>query len=108
MKETSRKIKTGYVVLKYVCTDQLGKKVGVRGMRYSSHFQPFLQQASGQEGWEFPTKINSAEDGIDGTNVYFRQNSGYCMEQKIVRISFPTLFFRGRENNWEFQSVEQK
>jgi hypothetical protein len=23
------------------------------------------------QGWEFPTKNNSAEDGIDGTNGYF-------------------------------------
>jgi hypothetical protein len=34
----------------------------------------------------------SAEDGIDGTISFFRQNSGYSAEQKI-----PELFHRGEK-----------
>jgi hypothetical protein len=33
-------------------------------------------------------KNNSAEDGIDGTNGYFRWNSGSSAEQKIFEILF--------------------
>ncbi len=51
-------------------------------------------------------KKNSAEDGIDGTNGYFRRNSGFSAEQKISE--FRSEPFRGRANNSEFRSVEQK
>jgi hypothetical protein len=54
----------------------------------------------------FRQKINSAEDGIDGTNSYFRRNSGCSAEQKTLRILFRTLP-RKRKNS-EFRSVEQK
>jgi hypothetical protein len=54
----------------------------------------------------FRQKNNSAEDGIDGTNGYFRRNSGCSAEQKISE--FRSEPFRGRENNSEFRSVEQK
>jgi hypothetical protein len=53
----------------------------------------------------FRQKNNSAEDGIDGTNGYFRRNSGCSVEQKISE--FRSEPFRGRENNSEFRSVEQ-
>ncbi len=36
-------------------------------------------------------KNNSAEDGIDGTNGYLRQNSGCSAEQKALGIPFRTL-----------------
>jgi hypothetical protein len=39
----------------------------------------------------FRQKNNSAEDGIDGTNDYFRRNSGCSAEQKILAILFQTL-----------------
>ncbi len=51
-------------------------------------------------------KNNSAEDGIDGTNGYFRRNSGCSAEQKISE--FRSEPFRGRENNSEFRSMEHK
>jgi hypothetical protein len=54
----------------------------------------------------FRQKNNSAEDGIDGTNGYFRRNSGCSAEQKISE--FRSEPFRGRENNSEFRSVEKK
>jgi hypothetical protein len=54
----------------------------------------------------FRQKNNSAEDGIDETNGYFRRNSGCSAEQKISE--FRSEPFRGRENNSEFRSVEQK
>ncbi len=54
----------------------------------------------------FRQKINSAEDGIDGTNGYFRRNSGCSAEQKTAE--FRSEPFRGRENKSEFRSVEQK
>ncbi len=54
----------------------------------------------------FRQKNNSAEDGIDGTNGYFQLNSGCSAEQKISE--FRSEPFRGRENNSEFRSVEQK
>ncbi len=66
-------------------------------------------QTGGVEGsrvGNFRQKNNSAEDGIDGTNGYFRRNSGCSAEQKSLGIPFRT--FRGRENNSEFRSVEQK
>jgi hypothetical protein len=81
----------------------------------------------------FRQKNNSAEDGIDGTNGYFRRNSGCSAEQKLTEFPFRTLPrnrkqlgipfrgtkieailaefrsepFLGRENNSEFRSVEQ-
>jgi hypothetical protein len=54
----------------------------------------------------FRQKNNSAEDGIDGTNGYFRRNSGCSAEQKISE--FRSEPFRGRENNSEFLSEGQK
>jgi hypothetical protein len=54
----------------------------------------------------FRQKNNSAEDGIDGTNGYFRRNSGCSAEQKLSECRSER--FRGRENNSEFRSVEQK
>ena len=54
----------------------------------------------------FRQKNNSAEDGRDGTNGYFRRNSGCSAEQKTSE--FRSEPFRGRENNTEFRSVEQK
>jgi hypothetical protein len=50
----------------------------------------------------FRQKYNFAEDG---TNVYFRRNSGCSAEQKPPE--FRSEPFRGRENNSEFRSVEQ-
>jgi hypothetical protein len=56
----------------------------------------------------FRQKNNSAEDGsgIDGTNGYFRRNSGCFAEQEFSE--FRSEPFRGRENNSEFRSVDQK
>jgi hypothetical protein len=54
----------------------------------------------------FRQKNNSAEDGIDGTNGYFRRISGRSAEQKISE--FRSEPFRGRDNNSEFRSVEHK
>ncbi len=54
----------------------------------------------------FRQKNNSAEDGIHGTNGYFRRNSGCSAEQKCSE--FRSEPFRGRENNSEFRSVDQK
>ncbi len=54
----------------------------------------------------FRQKNNSVEDGIDGTNDYFRWNSGCSAEQKTSELRSEP--FRGRENNWEFCSVETK
>ncbi len=54
----------------------------------------------------FRQKNNSAEDGIDGTIGYFRQNSGCSAEQKISE--FCSEPFCGREKNSEFRSIEQK
>jgi hypothetical protein len=48
-------------------------------------------------GWEFPAKNNYAEDRIDGTNGYFRRNSGFSAEQKTLGILFQP--FRRREKN---------
>jgi hypothetical protein len=62
-------------------------------------------QLSGRVG-NFRQKNNSAEDGTDGTNGYFRRNSGCSAEQKISE--FRSEPFRGRDNNSEFRSVEQK
>ncbi len=65
----------------------------------------WLRWAAARVG-NFRQKNNSAEDGIDGTNGYFRRNSGGSAEQKLSE--FPSEPFRGRENNSEFHSVEQK
>ncbi len=54
----------------------------------------------------FRQKNNFAEDGIDGTNGYFRRNSGCSAEEKISE--FRSEPFRGGENNSEFHSVKQK
>ncbi len=54
----------------------------------------------------FRHKNNSADDGIDGTNGYFRRISGCSAEQKISEFSSEP--FRGREINSEFRSVKQK
>jgi hypothetical protein len=54
----------------------------------------------------FRQKNNSAEDGRDGTNGYFRRNFGCSAEQKI--LEFRSEPFRGRENTSEFRSVDQK
>ncbi len=54
----------------------------------------------------FRQKNNSAEDGTDGTNGYFRRNSGCSAEQKTSE--FRSESFRERENNTEIRSVEQK
>jgi hypothetical protein len=54
----------------------------------------------------FRQKNNSAEDGIGGTNGYFRRNSGCSAEQKTSE--FRSESFRGREKNSKFRSVEQK
>ncbi len=54
----------------------------------------------------FRQKNNSAEDGIDGTNGYFRRNSGCSAEQKTSEFS--SEHFSGRENNSEFLPVETK
>ncbi len=54
----------------------------------------------------FRQKNNSAEDEIDGTNGYFRRNSGCSAEQKISE--FRSKSFPGRENNTELHSIEQK
>jgi hypothetical protein len=54
----------------------------------------------------FRQKNNSAEDGIDGTNGYFRRNSGCSAEQNFSE--FRSEPFRGRENISEFRSAEQK
>ena len=85
----------------------------------------------------FRQKNKSGEDGIEGTNGYFRRNSCCSAEQKAFKIPFRTLPrkrkhvgipfhsvplnknrsklsefpsepFSGRENNSEFCSVEQK
>jgi hypothetical protein len=81
----------------------------------------------------FRQKNNSAEDGIDGTNGYFRRNSGCSAEQKFSEFrsepcrgrentrnsvswnksrrklsEFPSEPFNGRENSSEFRSVEHK
>ncbi len=74
-------------------------------VRYSWE-NPFLQQASGPKGWEFPTKMNSAEDRIDGTNGYFWQNSGAVLwNRKLLEFRSEPFFFCGRKNNWELQYV---
>ncbi len=54
----------------------------------------------------FRQKNNSAEDGIDGTNGYFRRNSGCSAAQKTSE--FRAEPFRRWENNSEFRSVETK
>ncbi len=51
----------------------------------------------------FRQKNNSAEDGIDGTNVLFRRNSGFSAEQKILGIPFWTIPW----NRKMFDTVEQ-
>ena len=45
--------------------------------------------AAGRVG-NFRQKNNSAEDGIDGTNGYFRRNSG-CSAEQNLGIPFRTL-----------------
>jgi hypothetical protein len=60
----------------------------------------------GSKAENFQQKINSAEDGIDGTNGYFRRNSGCPQNRKLSE--FRSELFRGRKNNSEFYSVEQK
>ncbi len=57
-------------------------------------------------GLGIPTKNNSAEDGIDGTNGYFRRNSGCSTEQKFSE--FRSEPFRRGEIISEFRSAEQK
>ncbi len=53
---------------------------------------------------KFRQKNNSAEDGIGGTNGYFRRNFGCSAEQKISEFrSEPS---RERKNNSEFRSAE--
>ncbi len=82
----------------------------------------------------FRQKNYSAEDGIGGTVGLFRRNSGCSAERKTLGIpfrtiprkrkmlgilycetkieaklsEFPSEPFRGRENNSEFRSIEQK
>ncbi len=70
----------------------------------------------------FRQKNNSAEDGIDGTNGYFRRNSvpNPSAEEKTTQNSvplnkkrsklteFPSEHFSGRENNSEFLSLDTK
>ncbi len=96
-------------------------KSGVRDrIRPSLHWVPFcvisvvghrhrrsdIHHLSPVRVGNFRQKNNSAEDGIDGTNSYFRRNSGCSAEQKISE--FRSEPFRGRGNNSEFRSVEQK
>jgi hypothetical protein len=77
--------------------------------RTAAGWRPLVQGcpggAVGRVG-NFRQKNNSAEDGIDGTNGYFRRNSGCSAKQKISE--FRSEPFRGRVNISEFQSVEQK
>jgi hypothetical protein len=54
----------------------------------------------------FRQKNYSAEDGIDGTNGYFRRNSGCSAEQELSE--FRSEPFPGRESNSEFRSVDKK
>jgi hypothetical protein len=61
---------------------------------------------AGRRVGNFRQKNNSTEDGIDGTNGYFRRNSGCSAEQKLSELRSEP--FRGRENSSEFRSVEQK
>jgi ribosomal protein S30 len=63
----------------------------------------------------FRQKNNSANDRIDGTNGYFRQNFGCTTEQKILRISLPQKrkrnsfpWNKNRSKLPEFPSLEQK
>ncbi len=77
----------------------------------TSHGNPVELANSGKWRLEirvgnFRQKIYSAEDGVDGTKGYFRRNSGYSAEQKISEFRSEPL--RGRENNSEFRSVDQK
>ncbi len=66
---------------------------------------PFGPGGEGRVG-NLRQKNNSAEDGIDGTNGYFRRNSGCSAEQKFSE--FRSEPFRRRENISEFHSAEQK
>jgi hypothetical protein len=42
-------------------------------------------------------KNNSTEDGIDGTDGYFRRNSSSSAEQKILGIPFHTLLWKRKQ-----------
>jgi hypothetical protein len=54
-------------------------------------------------------KINSAEDGIDGTNGYFRPNFGAVpWNRKLSEFRSEPFVLCGRENNSELRSMEQK
>ncbi len=55
---------------------------------------------------KFRQKNNSAEDEIDGTNGYFRRNSGCFRGTETLGIPFRTL--PRKKNSSEFRSVEQK
>jgi hypothetical protein len=84
------------------------------------HPKQKARRGGGLRVGNFREKNNSAEDGIDETNGYFRRNSGCSEEQKALRIPFRTLLrnsvplsknrrpFSGTENNSEFLSVVPK
>jgi hypothetical protein len=79
-----------------ISSDQLGKKVGVRGDALLIPFPPLSTAGFRTGGWGITDKkLILRKRGIDGTNGYFRQNS-------------EPFFFCGRENNSELRSVEQK
>jgi hypothetical protein len=51
---------------------------------------------------------NSAEDGIDGTNGYFRRNSGCSAEQKILGILFQTLPWKRQQLGIPFRGTKNR
>jgi hypothetical protein len=54
----------------------------------------------------FRQKNNSAEDGIDGTNGYFQQNSGCSAEQKMIGIPFRTLLRKRKQLKIPFRGLK--
>ncbi len=54
----------------------------------------------------FRQKNNSAEDGIYGTNGYFRRNSGGSVEQKTLGIPFRTLLWKRKQLGIPFHGTK--
>jgi hypothetical protein len=91
------------------CQALLGFQVVLGAQKIIRSHPALIQSGSGVlpgRVGNFRQKNNSAEDGIDGTNDYFRRNSGCSAEQKLSE--FRSEPFRGSENKSEFRSVDQK
>jgi hypothetical protein len=59
-------------------------------------------------GWEFLIKNCSTEDGIEETNGFFRQNSGFSAEQKTLGIPFQTILCKRKQLGILFRGLKKE